>query len=555
MAVKGHAQKAVALRQMGFKDGFRLGQEAVVNRIMTGKDVICILATGGGKCLAKDTPVIMYDGSIKLSQDIKVGDLLLGPDSLPRKVKALALGRQEMFRITPNQGDPYVVNRDHTLSLKITGMGLGRRVTCDERKLRAGDIIDISVGGYLRQSKNFKRCAKGWMPDAVQFSPQGETHPDLPPRILGVWLGDGGYDRTTVSKPDPEILMMLQHYADAIGATLSTAGSDSGLSHHLGFPETSNGCKGGSNRFRNALREVGVWENKHIPDAYLKAPYSARMELLAGLLDTDGHLQFGAKGYEITLKQEALVAQIVFLARSLGFRAAYSEKPVKLAGWDVARVYYRAHISGKLYLIPCRIPRKIAPVRTRQKDVTLTGIKVESLGEGDYYGFELEDGPDRRFLLGDFTVTHNSACFVIPSLCLDWPTLIFSPLQALMRDQVQSLQEKGIRAGRVSADQSDTLNAKTLELWMRGECQFMFVAPERMHNPEFQHALKIRPFVHMVVDEAHCLSTWSLTFRESYRFLGDFVRTYNPFVISAFTATLPPFAEAEVREVDRKSVV
>jgi ATP-dependent DNA helicase RecQ len=143
----------------------------------------------------------------------------------------------------------------------------------------------------------------------------------------------------------------------------------------------------------------------------------------------------------------------------------------------------------------------------------------------------------------------KSMCFVVPSLCLDWPTIIFSPLQALMRDQVLSLQEKGIRAGRVSGDQNDTLNAKTLELWMRGECQFMFVAPERMHNPQFKHAIKIRPCKHMVVDEAHCLSTWSLTFRESYRQLGDFVREQNPLVISAFTATLPQWAEEEVRTV------
>ncbi len=147
------------------------------------------------------------------------------------------------------------------------------------------------------------------------------------------------------------------------------------------------------------------------------------------------------------------------------------------------------------------------------------------------------------------TSAGKTACFVLPSLCLDWPTIIFSPLQALMRDQVKGLQDKGIKAGRVSADQNDNLNDLVLDLWMRGEIQFLYVAPERIDNPKFQHAVRLRPPMHVAVDEAHCLSQWSKTFRAAYRRLGEFVRDVNPQVISAFTATCPEEAEQEIRDV------
>ena len=73
---------------------------------------------GFGKCLSKNTPIIMYDGSIKMVQDIKVGDQLMGDDSTPRNVLSLARWREMMYDIIPNKGYKYTVNESHILSLK-----------------------------------------------------------------------------------------------------------------------------------------------------------------------------------------------------------------------------------------------------------------------------------------------------------------------------------------------------------------------------------------------------------------------------------------------------
>lgn len=79
---------------------------------------ILSLNTGGGKCEGIDTPHIMYDGSIKLVQDLVVGDLLMGDDSKPRTVLSLARGQDLMYRLTDSDGESFVCNQEHILVLK-----------------------------------------------------------------------------------------------------------------------------------------------------------------------------------------------------------------------------------------------------------------------------------------------------------------------------------------------------------------------------------------------------------------------------------------------------
>jgi len=84
------------------------------------KGMLLYQSVGTGKCHAKDTPIIMYDGSIRAVQDIVVGDILMGDDSTPRKVLSLATGEDTMYTIVPTKGDKYTVNSEHILCLKPT---------------------------------------------------------------------------------------------------------------------------------------------------------------------------------------------------------------------------------------------------------------------------------------------------------------------------------------------------------------------------------------------------------------------------------------------------
>jgi predicted PilT family ATPase len=146
------------------------------------------------------------------------------------------------------------------------------------------------------------------------------------------------------------------------------------------------------------MKALNLLQNKHIPDVYRINDRETRLEVLAGLIDTDGYLCFNC--YEICTKYEMLKNDILYLARSLGFAAYSSQKMVK------DKKYHRIRISGEISLIPTKVKRKIGHERQQTKNVLRVGLELEEAGYGEYYGFELDK--DGLYCLGDFTVTHNS---------------------------------------------------------------------------------------------------------------------------------------------------
>ena len=115
--------------------------------LQNGSGGILEVPCGRGKCLGKDTPILMYDGTIKLVQDIKVGDVLMGDDSTPRNVLSLARGRETMYKVNSKKGDGYIVNESHILSLKYS---------CNMNKnVKKGMVIDMPVIEYLNLPKYY----------------------------------------------------------------------------------------------------------------------------------------------------------------------------------------------------------------------------------------------------------------------------------------------------------------------------------------------------------------------------------------------------------------
>ena len=210
---------------MGLRD-YQVNLVAEVGQhFRRGAGGVCmVLGTGGGKCLARGTPVMMHSGEVRLVEDIAVGDLLMGPDSKPRRVEALARGREMMYRVTPTKGDAYTVNESHILSLKITGIGDRRVIGGNGVAYKSGDIVNISVKDYLKSSAKFKHCAKGWRV-GVDY-PSRDTHRFLPPYILGVWLGDGTEKHPEISTVDHEVLTQIAAYAISSKQRISRYGED-----------------------------------------------------------------------------------------------------------------------------------------------------------------------------------------------------------------------------------------------------------------------------------------------------------------------------------------
>lgn len=454
-------------------------QRKGANWLLKAKKGILGFGVGLGKCLGYGTPVMMADGTIKPVQDIENGDRVMGPDSQPRTVMGVNRGRGPLYRIEPVKGDPWVCNDVHVLTL---------------RQSVGGAVFDIPLDKYLanKDSRALRDAKLFRVP--VSFPARATA---LDPYILGVWLGDGHAHRPNIHTVDEPVIEYLVREAPKYGVTAKVSPqrtcTDVYMTTALGSRQR--------NVVLEEIRRCWVAEEKRIPADYLRNGERERLLLLAGLIDTDGHLSGGC--YEVTTKYAGLRDDVLYLARSLGFAAYASEKVATIK--ETGGTYWRIYISGDLDRVPCLVQRRQAPARQSKKRVTNTGFKAVPLGEGDFYGFTL-DG-DGRFLLGDFTVTHNTnisiaaackaqeehpgrpvVCTVPGKRLYGWKADIEAAMpgkKVFVFDQGTSVREQLKKAGDLA------------------QYDFIIVT-YRMQTLEKDHLLDLKPCA-LIYDEAHKL--------------------------------------------------
>jgi len=383
-------------------------------------------AAGVGKCHAKDTPIMMHDGTLKMVQDIQIGDCIMGDDSLPRTVLNLGRGRDMMYDITPTKGNPYTVNSEHILCLRYSGGNtISTRPTKSGLHFKASiidvntltkkaktftsyeqakvyidtesvdnNVVEVSVKDYLNLPNYHKKQLKGYSV-GVDFQ---SKNVEFDPYIVGLWLGDGTSSKPAITSQDAVVLGYLNTELHRYNSMLV---------YRNQYDYAIRGYKKNENIFFKFLQSHNLINNKHIPNVYKVNDRNVRLQVLAGILDSDGYLIHNC--FEVTQKSRQLTDDIVFLARSLGLATTMRPcvKSCMYKGERREGTYYRIFISGNTHIIPTKIVRKKADIRQQVKDALLSHITVTPVGEGDYYGFTL-DG-NHRYLLGDFTVTHNTS--------------------------------------------------------------------------------------------------------------------------------------------------
>ncbi len=366
--------------------------------ITIGMNLGIVGAASSGKCLGKDTPVLMFDGTIKMVQDIKPGDQLMGDDSTPRNVLTTCTGEEQLYKVHQANGNSYVINESHILSLKC---GLQRKGSRAEKFKK--QVLDIELKDYLNESKEFKKYYKGYKV-GVEFK---EQTTNINPYLMGLWLGDGDKNEPRITNNDRPILNELKYISSEMRMGYSIIEDKRNGVTTFTFKNIFKSWQR-PNQLELLLKEDKVLGNKHIPESYLLNSRKNRLLLLAGLIDSDGH--YSSTGhYEITLADKNLAEQIQFLTRSLGFKSTLTIKEggCEYKGEWRPGIYYRLYFNGKdLKDIPVILERKKCKHQV-VREILSTSIKVEKLEVGNYYGFEI-DG-NHRFLLGDFTVTHNTA--------------------------------------------------------------------------------------------------------------------------------------------------
>jgi len=367
---------------------------------------------GAGKCMAKGTPILMYDGTIKRIEDIEVGDWLMGDDSTPRTVLSLARGIDNLYRIKPLRGgDAFDVNTPHVMVFQ-TSPSTQRKERC---------IVEIPLNEYMVLSAAKKHRLKLVRSGPVTFEPHARSPIDA--YFLGIWLGDGDSSKPSICTPDAEIVDYLHSFAKSwqLQVKAYTYPTSKASSYNL----TSAVCE---NQLKEEMFKLNLIGNKHIPAVFLHGDIETRQHLLAGLLDSDGHLSNST--YEITQQREGLARQIAYVARSLGYSVSMRPKRGQIASTGFVGDYWRVTIVGvSKGELPLRVKRKQALLRRINKDHRVSGFSVIPLGAGDYYGFTLTG--NGRYLLGDFTITHNT------NLCFEFPRPWFLDADHNLRNGVE----------------------------------------------------------------------------------------------------------------------
>jgi hypothetical protein len=357
------------------------------------------------KCILASDLCRKFDLSLSRADAVRVGDVLMGDDGTPRNVLETVSGREPMWEIKPDHAPAFCCTADHVLTLVCTWT---RRNNGGRYGISSGytpgKIVDVPLRDYLGWSKTRKRAYRLFVKPAV--SPAKELRVD--PYIYGAWLGDGTCCRCDLTSPEgPMVSEWIRYWRS------------------LGFRVEKIAKYGWSARHQTP--EKRIWPNfwirssvvngvKRIFPEYLAGSFEQRMQLLAGLIDSDG-TSVGA-GYDIVTKWPGLADDIEALARSLGFLVSRSVRKHSIKSIGFSAEYAHLYLRGPCDLIPTK-EKRIGRVARKSMtgDVMTTRFSVTPVGEQKYAGFML-DG-NHRFQLASGIITHNSFSMGV-RLFLEW---------------------------------------------------------------------------------------------------------------------------------------
>jgi len=353
---------------------------------------------GSGKCLHPDTPIAMFDGTIKTVKEIGTWDKILGDDNTYRLVLSTCRGVDEMFHIEPSFGDSFIVNKPHILTLKC---------------FHNPEIIVLKKHHGSRDKyvsyivKYFNKCGIEYKEFHVfcdhrrelRLAKEFRNHHKNLSDVFDVSLSD--------------FLEMPMEWRN--NCSLIHAGFEWENNVFLPIKPYNYGYKLGNGNFDTWDSDV---EHEKISKIYLKNSKSVRFELLAGLIDSSGF--FYNNSYEIVHLSESLVNDVLYLAQSLGFLTTKNVQDTEYCvnNNNFFRVVIFGEKSNLLNLNDYTKSRRnhFTPSYLSDKRLEIK-FKVRSLGFGKYNGFTLNG--NGRFLLGDFTVTHNTTLIeegIIPTM-------------------------------------------------------------------------------------------------------------------------------------------
>jgi len=357
-------------------------QERLVNNFHKNRFNIAKMPRQVGKALALDTPIPTPEGWTTIG-DIKVGDQILSPDGNPVSVtfKTETMINHQCYKIFFDNGEEIVADADHLWEVNSSYWRTGKKVI----------NTDEIYSRYLKKTNNKRgKGVEGSLYIDLSKAINGKNQ-NLPidPYLLGVWLGDGysADGRIVAHKDDYEF------YKTKLD-----------IEHER---EDNNCIRFKCRDLRKKLKENNLLKNKHIPQIYLRSSIDQRMELLRGLMDTDGSIT-KTQSFEFYQKNYEFILQVVELISSLGIKSRVSRKSINQC-W-----YYTIRFASKEKVF--NLPRKLELInfngKGRPQNKRHYIQKIEQVDSVPVACIQV-DSDDHLFLCGNtFIPTHNTTTVV-----------------------------------------------------------------------------------------------------------------------------------------------
>lgn len=455
------------------------------NNMRQFQELFWVLGRKNAKALSLDTDIPTPDGWRKM-RDIHEGDLVFGADGKPSRVVAESeIFNKPMYAVVFEDGSEIHASADHiwTVQTKNSRKACRRPITKTSRRRPA--VERCHDGGWFEtttEAMAYDYCrdradGKGReykyrvpMQSAVEY-PERELPID--PYLFGVWLGDGTSSKAEITCGDEDIDDMLylisqkglDSYAKKYRCRLDAAWTI----------KLNNGLKGRGHMgpFKKALSDMGVLGNKHIPNDYLIASVEQRMELLKGIMDTDGTV-FPKGECCLAQKSEAIIDGFVELCSSLGIKASKHAKRATCNGKDAGVVYNvtffvdKEHTCFKLGRKTAKLKEKLAP-RMGAKSI----VSVERIDNEPSKCIAI-DNDSHLYLAGrHYTATHNTTSMAGLNLYMltkdgemapqcysaatskDQASLLYGSTLRMLAQSPQLSKPKRIRKGTVTSRSQD----------------------------------------------------------------------------------------------------
>ena len=343
---------------------------------------------------------------------------------------------------------------------------------------------------------------------------------------LGMWVTDGVSRESNISQggappPDPhhhhQIFARLHDYTrlfnEPVRQVLDQVSSAGWPVYWFRY-----GMRSVAGR---VLQAYGLVGNKHIPRALICDLIGVRRALLAGILDGDGHYSRHDNKYEIQTKHRHVIDGFKELAATLGLRnGAVINHLCTCQQTGAQYVGYRIHLTGDMWdaVQYCAATYKQCPQPgtpgyvDKNKDSRSFGFTVTEVGEGEYFGFAVHGGVNRRFLLADYTVTHNTVVAELAMLRL-WSTypgmkaVYIAPLKALARERIEDWTREGSLQGVLGKRVVELTGDTAPDAAAIQSADLLITTPEKWDG--ISRNWQTKPYVRhvglVVIDEIHLL--------------------------------------------------